>query len=253
MTEEISAGSIETRRWLAPARLAIGLGAGLVLFALHRCFVAKVWPATTPELYWALVLFAALWPLVLLGGLGALRRRTLLIWSGVAAVMVLALAAYDAWRQAGGIAEISPTPQAVLALAAALFIGNHLVAGGDADRRWIAAYRTYYDVTWKNAVQLALSGGFTGVFWLLLFLGAELFRLIGLSGFREMIQRDWFSYPATGLVFASAVHLTDARANLTRGVRTIGLALLSWLTPLMAATAAAFLSALPLTCRGPLW
>ncbi len=251
MAEE-SASQGETRGWLARARLGIGLAAGLALFALHRCFVAKLWPATAPGLYWALVLFAALWPVVLLGGLGALRRRTLIVWSAGAGVLILALAAYDIWRQPA-VSPPAPSPQAVLAMVAALFIGHHLVAGGDADRRWIAAYPTYYDIAWKDAVQLALSAAFTGVFWALLFLGAELFRLIGIAGFRDMIQNDWFSYPATGLVFAAAVHLTDVRASLTRGVRTIGLALLSWLTPLMALIAAAFLVALPFTGLGPLW
>ena len=243
---------VETRGWLAPSRVGVGLAQGLALFGLYQCSQIKVWPATAPALYWPLVLLAAFWPVLVLGGLGALRRRTLIAWSALAGALILGLAAYDIWRQASG-SPPSLSPEAALAIAAALFIGHHLVAGGDAERRWIASYPTYYDVAWKSVVQLALSGLFTGAFWALLALGAALFKLIGVSGFQDVIQKAWFAFPATGLMFALAVHLTDARANLTRGVRTIGLALLSWLMPLMAAIVAAFVIALPFTGLGPLW
>ena len=257
MSEEASE-PVETRRWLAPSRVGIGLAQGLVLFGLHRCSVTKVWPATDPAVYWALSLLVAFWPLVLLGGVGAIRRRTLIAWGAAAAILILCLAYYDLWRQAAAWTQLMaprafPSRQGVLAIAASLFISHHIIAAGDAEGRWIASYPTYYEVAWKNAVQLGLSGLFAGAFWLLLWLGAALFKLIGVSGFEHIIQKDWFAFPATGLMFALAVHLTDARANLTRGVRTIGLALLSWLMPLMTAIVAAFVVALPFTGLGPLW
>ena len=45
--------------------------------------------------------------------------------------------------------------------ATALFIGHHLVLPADMERRWIAAFPTYFDTAWKAGVQLALSIGFT--------------------------------------------------------------------------------------------
>lgn len=237
---------------LGPVRLAIGLAQGLVLLGLHRSWDAKVWPATLPDVYWALVLFAGVWPLVLLGGLGGLRRRTLALWAAVAAALVLGVGFYDIARQAAGPAP-TLSPQAVLAVVIALFVGHHLVAAGDGARRWIGPYTAYYDAAWKDGVQLGLSALFVGVFWALLGLGAALFKLIGLNAFGDIIGKDWLAYPATAVAFAAAVHLTDLRAGLTRGVRTIALALLSWLMPLMVLIAAGFLIALPFTGLEPLW
>jgi hypothetical protein len=96
-------------------------------------------------------------------------------------------------------------------------------------------------------VQLALSIGFAGAFWLLLFLGAALFKVIGLTFLGDLIQKTWFAFPLTGLAFATAVQLTDVRDGLIRGVRAVALMLLSWLLLVMTVLAAGFLAALPFT------
>ena len=247
--QEPSTGAADPR--LGPVRLGIGLAQGLALLALHQLWDAKLWPATERALFFALTFLAGFWPLVLLSGLGSLRRKTLVVWSGAAAVLVVGLTWWDIARQA----EPAPTPsfQAALSIAAALFVGHHLVAAGDAARRWIGPYPAYYEAAWKDGVQLGLAAVFVGVFWAILSLGAALFQLIGVEAFGTIIHKDWFSYPATGVVFAGAVHLTDLRAGLTRGVRTVVLALLSWLMPLMVLIAAGFLLALPFTGLEPLW
>src|SRR5262249_36324209 len=87
----------------------------------------------------------------------------------------------------------------------------------------------------------------------LLWIGAELFRLIRIEFLADLIKRDWFSIPATAFVFACALHMTDARAGLVEGARTLALALLSWLLPVMTLFAIAFVLALPFTGLEPLW
>jgi hypothetical protein len=234
-------------------RLDIGALQAAGLFVLHRSWDAKGgWPHAHPALFWALVAVFALPPLVALSGLTSLRRRALAIWTPGAALACAGLAAYDILRQAPGQTP-ALSPQVVFATIAALFIAHHLVVGADQARRPIAPYPLYFDIAWKDAVQLALSLLFVGVFWLILWLGAALFKLIGIEGFQTLIQKDWFAYPATALVFAGAVHITDVRVGLIRGVRTVALALLAWLMPLMGLIAIAFLLALPFTGLKPLW
>lgn len=104
-----------------------------------------------------------------------------------------------------------------------------------------------------SGVQLVLSLGFAGAFWLLLLLGAELFRVIGLTFLGDLLREGWFALPATGLAFAAAVELTDVRDSLIRGVRTVALTLLSWLLLVLTALVAAFLAALPFTGLEGLW
>lgn len=235
-------------------RLATGLAQGLLLYGLWRADQSKVWPATQRELYGALLMVVLFTPFVVQAGVLALRWRTLVAWKGVAALVAAGLGAYGVWSgdpAARGVDALGP--QTFFAIAALVFIGHHLVQPADLERRRIARYEAYFDVTWKHGVQGALSLGFTGAFWLLLFLAAALFKLIGVDAIDKLIKHEAFAFPATTVMFAAAVQLTDVRANLVRGVRTVALTLLAWLLPLMALIAAAFLLTLPFTGLEPLW
>lgn len=259
-----------TSRALGPIRLGIGLVQGLGLFWLNWAIMARQslcssnieslclqlrWPATEPLLFGPLLLVIAFLPMVLLAGVGRLRPLTLAIWTVVAGVALALLGLHDI---AGQTAEslgyqVYLSAPVVLFSAAALFISHHLVAPADFERRRIAGFPAYFDTTWKAGVQLAMSLGFTGAFWILLFLGAALFRVIGLTFLEDLIRKDWFWIPVTFVVFAISVHLTDVRDGLIRGVRTVALMLLSWLLLVMTVLAAGFLAALPFTGLDGLW
>lgn len=234
-------------------RCGIGFIAGLVLWGLQESAEQKLWPATVPPLLGALAMVALLVPFVLVGGVFALRGRTLAIWSAVVAAVFAGLGWHDLTR--GVFDTEDPWPSGTLMAfgAAGLFIAHHLVAGADAERQVIARYPRYFDLAWKHGVQLALSAAFCGVFWIILFLGGALFKLIGVEAVNELIQKEWFGIPATTTMFAAAVHLTDVRSSLIRGIRTVALTLLSWLLPILTLLGAAFLLTLPFTGLDPLW
>ncbi|MFA4894436.1 DUF4153 domain-containing protein [Brevundimonas sp.] len=242
---------------LGPIRLGIGLLQGLGLYGLHRSADNDLmtWPATNPLVFGPLLLVVAFLPLVLLAGVGRLRPVTLAIWTVVAGVALALLGLQDIARQSAETLRHSPFLSApvILFAAAALFISHHLVAPADLERRRIASFPAYFDTTWKAGVQLAMSIGFTGAFWILLHLGAALFKVIGLDFLEDLLRKDWFSIPVTFVVFAVAVHLTDVRDGLIRGVRTVALMLLSWLLLVMTVLAAGFLAALPFTGLDGLW
>ncbi len=242
---------------LGPIRIGIGLLQGLGLYGLQRSADGeiKLWPATEPLLFGPLLLVVAFLPLVLLAGVGRLRPVTLAIWTAVAGVALALLGLHDIARQSADTLSRVPFLSApvVLFSAAALFISHHLVVPADVERRRIAGFPTYFDTTWKAGVQLAMSLGFTGAFWILLLLGAALFKVIGLSFLEDLLRETWFAIPVTFLVFAVAVHLTDVRDGLIRGVRTVALMLLSWLLLVMTVLAAGFLAALPFTGLEALW
>lgn len=240
---------------LGLARLVVGAIQGAVIYAVILTGRGdNGWGAGHPALYGALWVTSVLAPFVLLGGLGVLRRRTLVLWGLGALILCMAFGFHDVWRQAGvDLARPRLSAPAWIATAAFLFIAHHLIVCGDRARRLFAPYPAYFDTAWKDAVQLILAAVFVGVFWGVLHLGAALFKLIGVEGFRNLLRQEWFGYPATTLMFAAAIHLTDVRVSLIRGVRTVVLMLLSWLTPLMALIAAAFLISLPLTGLRLLW
>lgn len=242
--------------WLGPARLAIGLTQGLALWALHRTSeTPQAWPATVPEAFVPLALILAFIPILLLAAIGRMRWTTLAAWIAAAVALLTLLGWHEAARQSADALGHAPfiNSPAPLFAAAALFIGHHLILPADMERRWIAPFPTYFDTAWKAAVQLALSIGFTGAFWILLGLGATLFRIIGLDFLEILMRKDWFAIPVTTLAFATAVHLTDVRDGLIRGVRAVGLMLLSWLLLVITVLAAGFVLALPFTGLKGLW
>ncbi|MDP1736319.1 MAG: DUF4153 domain-containing protein [Caulobacter sp.] len=235
------------------ARIATGLAQGLLLWGLVEATKHKVWPATDDVTMGALSTVAAMVPIVLLGGLAEIRRLTLIIWASVAAVVLAGLAVHDVASRATENPGVGGLVDDGFWFAAGLFIAHHLVAAADADRKLIARFATYFDLAWKHGVQLVMSAAFVGVFWLVLALGAGLFKLIGIDFVAELIAKPWFALPASGAMFAAAVQLTDVRHGLIRGIRTVALTLLSWLLPVLAFLTGAFLVALPFTGLEPLW
>ena len=251
---------------VALARAAIGLGQGLLLWLLYSAAEAHQWPATQPFLFVPLLLVLSFVPVLAVQGLGNLRLGTWIGWLGVATVVLAGLALHDVARDAqapsgfflflapsGGNGRIGPSPTLVISVFFMLFIAHSLVSAGDADRRFVAHYPTYFDIAWKLEVQLVLAWLFVGLFWLVLWLGAELFKLVNIDAIQQLIQHRWFSQPATTLALAYALHVTDVRAGLVTGMRNLLHVLLSWLLPLAALLIAGFLLTLPFAGLTALW
>jgi len=102
-------------------------------------------------------------------------------------------------------------------------------------------------------VQAVLAGAFVGVFWAVLMLGAELFRLLDVERVMDGLGTRAFYFPATTLALAVGVHGTDVQPALTRGVRALVLTLVAWLTPVFVAILLGFLASLPFLSLAPLW
>lgn len=235
------------------ARIATGLVQGLALWALSEAADNKVWPATSGPVFGVLAAVVLFTPFVVLAGLAEMRRRNVVFWALAVAVVVGFLGWHDVTRRAAFDLVEWLTPQMMVFTAAGLFIAHHLLEAGDLDDRLIARYPTYFDLAWKHGVQMAMAVGFVGVFWIVLMLGGALFKLIGVAFVEELIRKTWFAIPATTTMFAAAVQLTDVRHGLIRGIRTVALTLLSWLSPVLVFLAAAFMATLPFTGLEVLW
>ncbi|MGA0606964.1 DUF4153 domain-containing protein [Phenylobacterium sp. VNQ135] len=233
---------------LLAIRVGIGLAQGVALYLLDK--LGEHLPAT---LLGALVLFVTLAPIAALGAIGACRARTAAIWLGVASAALLALGGYEGWVFALEKAGEWPRFRVVAFLGAALFVAHHLILPADAERRRTASYSRYFDEGWKDGVRLVLGLAFVGALWILLFLGAALFDLIGLKFLSDLIREEWFAFPATTTFFALAIHVTATRGSLVLGARTLALNLMSWLLPLMTLIVGGFLAGLAFTGFSPLW
>ncbi|MGA7712285.1 MAG: DUF4153 domain-containing protein [Rhizomicrobium sp.] len=251
-------------RFVFAGRLIVGLLQGLALYLLYSAFEDKTWPATDGALFAPLVVASLFIPVLVVQSLENLRAATLIIWTLWAAAIVAGFAWYDIWHgwptetgwfdgSVRAVPRILPSFGTFFFSAVFLFIAHALISAADADRRIVARYHTHFDLAWKQGLQFVLAFLFVGVFWVLLWLGAYLFKMIDLDFLQKLIEHRWFSIPATALAGAAAIHITDVRAVLVRGARSLVLALLSWLLPLIVLIAAGFLVALFFTGLGPLW
>ncbi len=237
----------------APVQIGIGLLQGL---ALHFVLEAHPGPAARPIVA-ALLSILVFAPCAINLALPAVKLRRGLIWSVVMCLVLGGIACYRAWvfppdeRLLTNILVLfGSAPQVSFEL---LFIAQALLLAGTRDGKFIASYDAYFDVAWGQAVQIVLGLAFTALLYGIVFLGAELFSIIGLDGLKTFLGHRWVYLPLITTGFAVSVVITEQRVQLLRTSRSLFLALAAWLLPFLAALTLAFLLALPVTGLAPLW
>ncbi len=242
-------------------RLLIGLVQGITLLVLYQTAKYGVWPARNLYVFLPLVQLGMFLPLTVMVSLGHVAMRPLLIWLGVLALVIVGLDAYTIYRfdlplmVLGTIsANVDATGEAAIPtlfffLPIALLIAHTLFVAHQTTR----TYENYFERAWNHGIQVAAAGAFTGVFWLLLLLGGGLFKLIKIEAVWEVFQDARFAIPATALVVALALHVTDVRPGIVAGMRTLALTLLSWLLPVLVILIVSFLVVLPFAGFDLLW
>ncbi|MCA0202299.1 MAG: DUF4153 domain-containing protein [Proteobacteria bacterium] len=246
--------STAVTRTVGVRRLAIGLLQGFFLFLMFQAKEHRVWPASDLATFQALLLPLLFAPLAAIHAHSHLPARRLGAWLAVVVVACTMVGFFDGYKNGGALDVARWEPGLLLfATAVGIFIAEALILAAQAEGQRIARYSAYFDAAWKQGVQVAACIGFAGALWLLLNLGAGLFKLIKLTFLADLIHEAWFAIPVTTVALAIAIHLTDVRVSLVRGIRTLALTLLSWLLPLLVVIAAGFIVSLPFTGLQPLW
>ena len=254
-------GSVVTSQ-VATMRLVAGLVQGIVLFILYRAAKEAMWPATNPTLFAPMLLVFSVVPVLLISSLGYVKSRQVLLWMLAASALIASLALYDVWRSVGAPeTDFSshskgihyPSWRLIVFTVVGFYIAHALVLAGAAEQRWIARYPTYFESGWKLLIQWQFSSHFVCALWLVLWLGASLFALLKLNFLTELLQQAWFAIPVTSFAYACAIHITDVRPTIVRGIRSLVLVLLSWILPIVTLIVAGFLLSLPGTGLEPLW
>jgi hypothetical protein len=238
-------------------RLAVlwaGATQGLVFWWLWRAQKLDQWPFTQAITFSAILYAAFAVPLVIyctqdIDRLPAWIRRV-----AVAAYLVLyaALGGYSAWATSAVSRGVSVEPANALAAVILGFVSLGLLCGFDFDaRRW--NYARLFNYTWRNGILLVTAGAMTSVVWLVLFAGASLMALIGVTAIKDLIQEPAFIFPVTSLVFAAAFSLGLSRAAMTESIRRFWLSISSWLLPLILFFGVLWALAVPFTGLDPLF
>ena len=119
--------------------------------------------------------------------------------------------------------------------------------------RWSNHYESLYDYSWRNAVKLITSGIFTGLFWAALLLLAGLFKVLGITFFKTIIEDVYFIYPATAVAFGLGISLYNAKQDALSEFKRAILQVLGWLLPLVSLILLAFMITLPFKGLASLW
>lgn len=259
--DETMLGAGVSRRVMA-LRLATGLVQGALLYWLYQADRGGWWPAGAPYVMTPLLMACALLPAMLISAMGHMAPKKVALWMLVAVGVVLIMALHAVSREAGlarGAGELAkgaftsiPGPMMVFG-AVFMYIAHSLVMAGAADKRRIASYDTYFELAWKLAVQLKFSAFFVGSLWLVLLMGSGLFAMVKLGFLKQMMEESWFVVPVICFAWSCAMHITDVRPAIVRGIRSLLLVLLSWILPVAALIVSGFLCALPFTGLDALW
>lgn len=239
--------------------LMVGVVQGLVLLWLWKAGEWQSWPAGDPMALGALLWAALVAPLVwyLSENAGAPVRLRLILMGGVAGAYAL-LGAYAGWLEAafsgggeglrwrGGFGGFA---HAVAALALGFVALNLFLQR----RRGSWEYAGLFELAWRNASLCISAVALTGLFWMVLFAGASLFKVIGLGFMLDMITQPVFVFPVTALVVAEVFAQGHQRARTFSTMRQYALSLLAWLLPLLLGFSVLWAAALPINGVGKLF
>ena len=249
----------------ARARLWVGFMQGILLYFLYLTLKVNTWPATNEFLFAPLLMVCIFTPLILISSLGYLKKKQIWIWVLATITIISLLALYDIWRNVnvneysfGFKRNNSPEPRFPSALlftftSIGFYIAHSLILASAIDDQRIAKYSTYFETAWKLLLQIKFSVLFVGILWGVLWLGATLFMLVNLGFLKDLLLQPWFAIPVTAFAFSCAIHITDVRPAIIRGIRTLLLVLMSWILPIATLLVIGFLFSLLLTGLAPLW
>ena len=227
---------------------------GWALWGLWKLHLSKTWPATEPVLYTGLLYVALGLPLLVyctqqVEDLSPKVRRVALLCFGL---LFAALGAATAWSAGVDARALGVRFQDTLVAGVLGFVLLGLFCGFDVEaRRW--RYERLFYYAWRNGILLVTAAVMTGIFWGVLWAGAALMSLIGVTFVRELITQSIFVFTVTGLVVAASVGLGLVRAGMTETIRRYALSIAAWLLPLVLFFAVLWAVALPFTGLDPLF
>lgn len=118
---------------------------------------------------------------------------------------------------------------------------------------WRFPYARLHRHAWTDAVIGAASLFFTGITFLLSWLIASLFDVIGIDAIKDLLQEEWFGWMLAGFAFGGALGMLRERDALLATLQKLVMVILSVLAPVLAVALAAFLLSLPFTGLTGLW
>ncbi len=233
--------------------LGIAFLQGLCLLVLYRSVEFDFWPSESPVWAYPLWTLATAVPLLLM--LSIDRDNYLPVAKHVAAfgALLALLAFYTGW-QAEPFNEFPiDNMTAVFIITIGLASFKALMYLQQRANRVPLTYQVLFTNSWRNFLVGVLAGIFTLIFWLILVLWGQLFKVIEVDLFFELFTEDWFVIPVLAVAFGLGISLFRELTRVIDNITKLLHWLIKLLLPLLLAVAVVFLAALPFTGLDLLW
>ena len=120
-------------------------------------------------------------------------------------------------------------------------------------RHGVPAYPLLFKYSWHNFFVVLLTCTYLALFWIVLLLGAWLFRTVEIDLFWKTLQEPWFILPVSGAVIAYSATVVRQRLAIVTILYRVLHTIIGGLLPMLAFISICFLMVLPFTGLQPLW
>lgn len=133
------------------------------------------------------------------------------------------------------------------------YILTPFIQARDSAHRWRLDYSALYRHGWNNGMLLFMAFVMLGVFWLLIWLWAGLFSMLGVDQFKRLFSSSGFVWVASAMVVAAGLRIGLERGQVIDALRNVLHAMCRFLLPLTVVILLLFVIFLPYTGLAPLW
>lgn len=133
------------------------------------------------------------------------------------------------------------------------YILTPFIQARDSAHRWRFYYSALYRHAWNNGLLLFMAFVMLGVFWLLIWLWAGLFSMLGVDQFKRLFSSSGFVWIASAMVIAAGLRIGQERGQVIDALRNVLQAMCRFLLPLTVVILLLFVVFLPFTGLAPLW
>lgn len=233
--------------------LIISLLQGLALFGLYRAADTQSWPSESPVWSYPLWTIALAVPLLLLLSINRGNYKSVALQTAAFGGVLVLLAAYTGYQaQPWGEFPVFSLSFAFFA-AITLACFKALMYMQQRANEVALSYPVLFSNSWRNFLVAALAALFVFVFWLILMLWGQLFRVIDIDFFQDLFREDWFLFPVLSVAFGLGTIIFRDLGNIIDSITRLFHWLFKLLLPMVVGISVIFLAALPVVGLDALW
>lgn len=236
-----------------PFIIALALIQGIILTLLYQTVEHSSWPATDPIWITSIATFVISFPLLTFLCITKVNSKEVAKYLLPFCILLAVLGGYIGFQlepvkyvNNSGVVVIFCFTALLASFKALMYIQQYI-------SEQPITYSSLFALSWRNAIIFAECWLFVAIFWGILHLGAELFSVVEIEFFKQLLKKDWFVIPVLNLAFGFAIIVFRNITHTVDHISTILQTLIKFLLPALTVVSLGFLATLPFTGLSTLW